>query len=390
MFSSGRPTDPTEGGALANSITAADLALRVDDPETAPFVLDVRAPDQFEAWQIEGRVKPETINVPYWTAIVDDEETKALIPADRDVIVVCAKGDSSEFVVDTFGMDNLANLAGGMDDWATTLVPHTLHDDGTQVVIQLDRIAKACLSYVVGERGQELAVIDPAADVDAYLRLAEDLDAEITHVFDTHLHADHVSLALELAERTGAVYHISEGDAEEATFDYAALQDGEVFEFGGTKLIVRSVATPGHTPGSTSLEVEGRFLMTGDAVFVTGIGRPDLGGQTDPWARDLFHTIHDRLAKLDHSLEVAPAHYTTRLEAKPDGTLRRELGDLLVNDPVVSIDDEAAFVEYVVTHLGTPPGEYDEIRKINLGMIDPTDDQVRELEVGRNECALSG
>ena len=130
--------------------------------------------------------------------------------------------------------------------------------------------------------------------------------------------------------------------------------------------------------------------MTGDAVFVTGIGRPDLGGQTEPWAIDLFHTIHDRLAHLDHGLEVAPAHYTSRSEAREDGTLVRQLGDLLVNDPVVSIDDEREFVDYVVSHLGTPPGEYSEIRRINLGMVEPTDDEVRELEVGRNECALSG
>ena len=375
---------------MAKSMTTEELASRVDDAHSAPFILDVRAPDQFEAWQLEGRVRPETVNVPYWTAIVDDEETKALLPTDRDVVVVCAKGDSSELVADTFGMDNVANLAGGMDDWATTLVPRAMHDDGTQVIIQLDRIAKACLSYVVGERGAEVAVIDPAADVATYLDIASDLDATITHIFDTHLHADHVSLARELAEATGAEYHISEGDAFDATYPYSALVDGEEFTFGDTKLIVRSVATPGHTPGSTSLEVEGRFLMTGDAVFVSGIGRPDLGGQTDPWARDLFHTIHDRLAHLDHSLEVAPAHYTTRLEAKPDGTLRRELGDLLVNDSVVSIADEEEFVEYVVTHLGTPPGEYDEIRKINLGIIEPTADQVKELEVGRNECALSG
>lgn len=375
---------------MAKSISAAELAVRVDDPATAPFVLDVRAPDQFDAWQIEGRIRPDTVNVPYWTALTDEDETKALVPTDRDVIVVCAKGDSSEMIVDEYGMENLANLEGGMDDWATTLVPHTLHDDGVQVIIQLDRIAKACLSYVVGERGKEIAVIDPAADVDAYLAIAEDLGARITHIFDTHLHADHVSLARDLAERTGATYHISEGDAIEATYEYAALRDGEVFTFGDTKLIVRSVATPGHTPGSTSLEVEGRFLMTGDAVFVSGIGRPDLGGQTEPWARDLFATIHDRLAHLDHGLEVAPAHYTTRMEAKPDGTLRRGLGDLLVNDPVVSIDDEEAFVEYVVTHLGTPPGEYSEIRRINLGIDEPTPERVQELEIGRNECALSG
>ncbi len=375
---------------MAKSITTQELAEKVDDMNLAPFILDVRAPDQFERWQIEGRAKPETLNVPYWTAIEEDEGIKSRIPADRDVVVVCAKGDSSDLVADVLGLSRMVNLDGGMDAWATTLVPHDLHDDGKAFTIQLDRIAKACLSYAIGERGAEMAVIDPAADLEAYLQISEQMEAPITHVFDTHLHADHVSLAAEFAGRTGATYHIAEGDAEGADMKYEALRDGEVFELGDVKLIVRSVATPGHTPGSTSLEVDGRFLMTGDAVFVSGIGRPDLGGETEPWARDLFHTIHDRLAGLDHELEVCPAHYTSRAESLDDGTLRRKLGDLLVNDPVVSIPDEEEFVSYVVSHLGTPPGEYAEIRRINMGWEKPTADRVQELEVGRNECALTG
>jgi len=189
--------------------------------------------------------------------------------------------------------------------------------------------------------------------------------------------------------RRGARYHIAPGDAAEAVFDYEPLRDGETFTFGELDLVVRSVATPGHTPGSTSLEIGGRFLMTGDAVFVSGIGRPDLGGETEPWARDLFATIHTTLAALDPALEVCPAHYTSRAESLNDGTLRRNLGDLLTNDPVVSIADEDEFVSYVVEHLGEPPAIYSEIRKVNLGLIEPDPATARELEVGRNECALS-
>lgn len=375
---------------MAKSMTTQELARRIDDNSKAPFILDVRSPEQFERWQIEGKVRPETVNVPYWTAIEDDEETRAMIPGDRDVVVVCAKGDSSDLVVDVLGLAHMVNLDGGMDAWATTLVPHTLSDDGDVFVIQVDRIAKACLSYAIGERGAEMAVVDPAADIDTYLRISAEMSSPITHVFDTHLHADHVSKAAELARRTGAVYHIARGDAEGAQMDYEALRDGEVFELGAVQLIVRSVATPGHTPGSTSIEVDGRFLLTGDAVFVTGIGRPDLGGETEPWARDLFETIHSRLAPLDHDLEVCPAHYTARAEASDDGTIRRKLGDLLTNDPVVSMSDEEEFVDYVVSHLGTPPREYAEIRRINMGWESPEPGKVQELEVGRNECALSG
>jgi glyoxylase-like metal-dependent hydrolase (beta-lactamase superfamily II) len=373
-----------------SSITTGELAQRVDNDAAAPFILDVRAPDQFEAWRIEGRVKPETVNIPYWTAIVEEEQVLDAIPKDKDVVVVCAHGDSSDLVVETLGLPNMRNLAGGMDAWSVELVPHVLLDDGTHFVLQFDRIAKACLSYAVGARGETMAIIDPAGDLAPYLKAAEDMQATITDIFDTHLHADHVSLARRLAEQTGATYHISAGDAEGATYAFTALRDGERFTFGTMELIVRSVATPGHTPGSTSLEVGGRFLMTGDAVFVSGIGRPDLGGETEPWARDLFQTIHDKLAPLDGNLEVCPAHYTLRSEAKDDGTIHRTLSDLLVNDPIVSMQDEDEFVQYVVEHLGEPPGQYADIRKINLGWVEADADRISELEVGRNECALSG
>ncbi len=374
---------------MSGSITTDDLAQRIEDQARAPFILDVRATDQFDAWRIEGKASLETLNVPYWTALTDLESIQDRLPEHQEVVVVCAHGGSSAMVVEMMDRPNVHNLDGGMDAWATTLTPRTLLDDGTHFVIQMDRTAKACLSYCVGARGGTMAVIDPAADVERYLAVAEEMGSTITDVFDTHLHADHISLARQLAAHVRGSYHLSPGDGEGAAFDFTELKDGETFSFGEMDLIVRSVATPGHTPGSTSLEVAGKFLMTGDAVFVSGIGRPDLGGETEPWARDLFSTIHDRLAHLEHSLEVCPAHYTARSESREDGTIRRSLGDLLENDQIVSMADEEEFVTYVVEHLGVPPEQYDDIRKVNLGIINPDAAMAKELEVGRNECALS-
>jgi glyoxylase-like metal-dependent hydrolase (beta-lactamase superfamily II) len=378
-----------EEAAMSGPISTDELAEIIENTTAAPFILDVRSPDQFERWQIEGKVELETVNIPYWTALEEEDRIRSMVPEDRQVVVVCAHGGSSDMVVEVVGKQNMRNLSGGMDAWAVTLVPRTVLDDGSHFVIQLDRMAKACLSYVVGARGKEMAVVDPAGDAKAYVNLADRMGCTITDIFDTHLHADHISLANELRALTGATYHISEGDALGAAFEYEKLVDGETFTFGEMDVVIRSVATPGHTPGSTSLEVDGKFLLTGDAVFVSGVGRPDLGGETEPWARDLFNTIRNKLTPLDPDLEVLPAHYTSRLESQPDGTLRRRLGDLLENDPVVSIADEEQFVSYVVDHLGTPPAEYGTIRLVNLGRKQATADEVSELEVGRNECALS-
>jgi len=374
---------------MPGSITADDLAQRIEDPARAPFILDVRSTDQFDAWRIEGKAELLTENIPYWTALTDLEQITAALPDHQEVVVVCAHGGSSGMVVEMVDRANVHNLEGGMDAWATTLIARTLMDDGNHFVVQLDRVAKACLSYAVGAKGQTMAIIDPSADVERYLAVAEEMGATITDVFDTHLHADHISLGRELAAHTGSTYHLSPGDGEGASYEFAELVDGEVFTFGEMEMVVRSVATPGHTPGSTSLEVGGKYLMTGDAVFVSGVGRPDLGGETEPWARDLFNTIHSKLATLDNDLEVCPAHYTARAESHEDGTLRRRLGDLLTNDAVVSISDEEEFVSYVVSHLGEAPEVYAKIRLANLGQIQPDAEMAKELEVGRNECALS-
>ena len=374
---------------MSGSITADDLAQRIEDPARAPFILDVRATEQFDAWRIEGKAPLATENIPYWTALTDLEQITTALPEHQEVIVVCAHGGSSGMVVEMVDRANVHNLEGGMDAWATTLVARSLLDDGDHFVVQLDRVAKACLSYAVGAKGGTMALIDPSADVERYLAVAEEMGATITDVFDTHLHADHISLGRGLAAHTGATYHLSPGDGEGASFGFAELVDGEVFTFGELEMIVRSVATPGHTPGSTSLEVAGRFLMTGDAVFVSGVGRPDLGGETEPWARDLFNTIHSKLGNLDRALEVCPAHYTARAESRDDGTLRRSLGDLLENDPVVSMSDETDFVDFVVSHLGDAPEVYAKIRLVNLGQLQPDAEMAKELEVGRNECALS-
>ena len=172
---------------MSGPISTDELAEIVENPEDAPFILDVRAPDQYERWQIEGKAEFETVNVPYWTAIEEDDRMREMLPDDRRVVVVCAHGDSSDLVVEVVGKENMHNLSGGMDAWAITLVPRTIYDDGNHFVFQLDRMAKACLSYVVGARGANMAVVDPAADAKTYLNLAESLGCEISDIFDTYV-----------------------------------------------------------------------------------------------------------------------------------------------------------------------------------------------------------
>lgn len=95
----------------------------------------------------------------------------------------------------------------------------------------------------------------------------------IKHTIDTHLHADHISGGRKLAEKVGGIYHLPPKDATEVTFDYTPLEEGKDITVGNTTVSVEPLYSPGHTIGSTSLIVDGKYLLTGDILFVKSIGR---------------------------------------------------------------------------------------------------------------------
>ncbi|MEK6407211.1 MAG: MBL fold metallo-hydrolase [Acidobacteriota bacterium] len=169
-------------------------------------------------------------------------------------------------------------------------------------------------SYLIGSDG-EAAVVDPQRDVDQYINEAEAQGFKIKHVIETHLHADFVSGHLELAARTGAV--IVFGARSGATFPHRAVNDGDEIKFGGVTL--RILETPGHTPESISILVidnevspQPQKVLTGDALFIGDVGRPDLAGgrgySAEQMAAMLYDSLHGKLMTLDDGVEVYPAH----------------------------------------------------------------------------------
>ncbi|MEO8391444.1 MAG: MBL fold metallo-hydrolase [Chloroflexota bacterium] len=153
-----------------------------------------------------------------------------------------------------------------------------------------------CASYLVGcERAGVAAVIDPDRDVQKYLDAAQARHLQITHIIETHLHADHVSGNSDLAEQTGADIYLHEN--AKAEFQHQLLVDGEVITLGNVRLQVAH--TPGHTPESITLLVADVtrsetpwMALTGDTLFVGDVGRPDLVGIEA--ARDLAGQMHER------------------------------------------------------------------------------------------------
>ncbi|GJQ58577.1 MAG: MBL fold metallo-hydrolase [Candidatus Scalindua sp. AMX11] len=171
-----------------------------------------------------------------------------------------------------------------------------------------------CFSYVVGCPAKKVAaVIDPKRDIQDYLDIAKSEGMKITHVIETHIHADHVSGNQELRKSTGADIYLHE--AASVAFDHKTLREGDIIDLGAAKLEV--LFTPGHTPNSLSLLVTDKsrskdpwILLSGDLVFVGDIGRPDLAGEEllEKQVEDLHKSIYQKLGKLPGSLEVFPAH----------------------------------------------------------------------------------
>ncbi len=188
-----------------------------------------------------------------------------------------------------------------------------------------------CAAYVVGCGGLgKCAVVDPhAADFDRYVAFAGSKGMAITHVIDTHVHADHVSGGPALAELTGAHYCLHA--SADVALEFTPLEDGDEIELGNVR--VRVLHTPGHTPESVCLVVtdlkrgpEPWFVLTGDTLFVGTVGRPDLPGAAERSAAELFESIHAKLLTLPDSLEIYPAHFSgsacgVGMSGKPVSTL---------------------------------------------------------------------
>jgi glyoxylase-like metal-dependent hydrolase (beta-lactamase superfamily II)/rhodanese-related sulfurtransferase len=167
-------------------------------------------------------------------------------------------------------------------------------------------------SYLVGAEGVG-AVIDPRRDVDIYLDEAKEQGLGITHIIETHLHADFVSGHLELAQKTGAKVYVPK--AAGTAYEHVPLKQGDEIDVGSLRM--RVIETPGHTPEHVSLIVsdltrteEPWLVFTGDTLFVGDVGRPDLFGEekAKELAGRLYQSLHDRLAALPDYVEVYPAH----------------------------------------------------------------------------------
>ena len=238
-----------------------------------------------------------------------------------------------------------------------------------------------CASYLIGCEAEGVAaVIDPDRNVKKYLEVATARGLKITHIIETHLHADHVSGNTDLTARTSADIYLHE--ASGAEFEHKPLRDGEIITLGNIRLKV--VHTPGHTPESITLLVsdttraeEPWLALTGDTLFVGDIGRPDLVGAkaANGLASDMHTSLFEKLLPLDDSLLVYPGHGAGSLCGKSIGAMRSTtLGFERKYNPALTPRKQDEFVAFATSNLPEQPGNHRRIKSLNRAGVKPLGD----------------
>jgi Zn-dependent hydrolases, including glyoxylases len=371
------------------SITSKELHEKIASGQPV-FILDVRNEDEYANWKIEGK-HVTSINVPYFAFIEEDASVWEAIPKDvKDIVVVCAKGGASEFVAEQLREKgyNAVSLQGGMLAWSQFYHPELVVVDENLKLYQVNRLAKGCLSYVLISEGEAL-VVDPNRHIDVYMELARREGATIRHIVDTHVHADHISGGPEMARRTGATYYVPSSDVQDGTIAFEPLENHPQIRMGKVVVEVLAIPTPGHTPGSTSLLVNKKYLLSGDTIFVGGLGRPDLGGKAKEWAQMLYDTVFKTIANLPDDVYVLPAHYADVQEINDRGIVGALLGDIRRSNEIMRTQDRETFTETVAASAqAEKPPNFETIIEINRGLKAVTPDEANELELGPNRCAV--
>jgi hydroxyacylglutathione hydrolase len=236
-------------------------------------------------------------------------------------------------------------------------------------------------SYLIGcQKEKVAAVIDPKRDVDTYLRIAEENKFKITHILETHIHADFLCGSRELSALTGGELYLSdEGDEDwKYEFPHNKVKHGDIIKV--CNLTIKAIHTPGHTPEHISFLLTDHpatekavMLFTGDFVFVGDVGRPDLleqvagiKGTQKKGAHDLFDSLQEFVKREDYIL-LWPGHGAGSACGKALGAVNMStIGyEKIRNWALQLLHDKAAFTEELLADQPEPPRYFAMMKKLN-------------------------
>lgn len=237
------------------------------------------------------------------------------------------------------------------------------------IVQQIFTSGIAHSSYLLGGNST-CAVVDPGRDIDVYVDAAAQMGWKITHVLETHLHADFISGHMELLERTGASIVVPR--SANCEFDAMELSEGDSFEI--EDMTIEVLETPGHTPEHVSYVVTDGSrgdipvcVFCGDTLFVGDVGRPDLfPGKAEELASKLYDSLHGKLLNLPDFCEVYPAHGAGSLCGRAMAAKRSTtIGYERLYNYALNIGDREKFIRSLTENMPAAPDHFSRCSDVN-------------------------
>jgi len=376
---------------MAQSITAEQFRDRLDAGDSLT-VVDTRGDESFESWRIADSI--QYFYKPFHDFKLDDFEAETGLSPTDSIVTMCAKGKASADLATELaaaGYENVVVVEDGMRAWSAVYDHVTIEYD-TFSLVQLQRRAKGCLGYVVASDG-EAAVIDATRHTEEFVDAASTLGADIVAVFDTHIHADHISGGRQLAADLDVPYYLGETATDRGVhYAYDALAGNEVVQIGD--LEIKALSTPGHTSEMVSYLLGTEAVLTGDTIFVDSVGRTELqfgDGDAATGAELLYESLHRTLMAEPDSINVLPGHFTVNNDGTtpitPGEPVDTTVGALRTGLSLLAHDRES-FVDVITAKLPEKPPNYESVIGINSGHESiETEQQAIELELGPNRCA---
>jgi glyoxylase-like metal-dependent hydrolase (beta-lactamase superfamily II)/rhodanese-related sulfurtransferase len=381
---------------MVETITASRLRDMIDARESFTL-LDTRPEESYEAWHIRDAIQ--------YTYDPDSEfdagefRSRTGVTPDDEIVTICAKGISSFDIakqLEDTGYENVTVVENGMEGWSEVYDVVEIPTAGDVEIIQFQRRAKGCLSYLIGDPASSMAaVVDPTRHVERLAAAASERNYSIEFVFDTHVHADHVSGGRELADHVGATYYLGADAADRGVaYDYRPLERNEVVTVGDHD--IKTVPSPGHTSEIVSYLVDDEAILTGDTLFVDSVGRTELqfgNSDADAGAKLLYESLHRTLLAEPDSVTVLPGHFSVGADGTTDVTpgepVSTTIGQVRKELELLNVDRET-FVRQLTAALPEKPPNYERIININVGRDAADEETTTELELGPNNCAATG
>ncbi|MGF2412847.1 MBL fold metallo-hydrolase [Ferruginibacter sp.] len=345
-------------------------------------ILDIRPIEERSEWFIPGSVYLNAYDK--LKANNPDALHGLHLDITLPVVTICAGGKTSMIAAGLLQEQGFEaySLQGGMKAWSLAWNTAKLSFPDFDI-IQFRRTGKGCLSYIIAS-DKEAIIVDASLPLDVYQEFLLREKLVLKYIIETHIHADHLSRSKQLAETNNVPLYLP--IPNKVNFSFKPISGTTVFDLGHIK--VQAIQTPGHTIESASYLVDDKVLLTGDTLFLNGVGRPDLKANNDEAierSKLLYHSLRQLLV-LDENTIVLPAHTSQPVDF--DNTpIQTTIGNIKKNVPMLQLIEEE-FVTTILQRIPPTPENYLSIVEKNI-KGDFSDINPVDLEAGANRCAVS-